>query len=321
MSSPRLPLALFGEHIAHSRSPALHAALAASRGLSIEYHLLPSPPEGFEGALRAARALGVVGASVTSPHKSAAAERAHRLTPTARALGAVNALRWRGETLEGHNTDLEGVTLTLRALLGGGVTPLVGRGACVVGARGAAAAAAVACLDLGAAHLVVLSRREAEGRAFTRWLCASHPRGSSVRIEWRSAEGVTQAPLEPLEIGAIALACPPLPAHALAGLLPAAQLRFGDPSAPHAAMSGAVLDMSYGARAEGSLRWAQSVGLKPLDPRALLTSSVEGGWVDGALMLAAQGVSAFRWWLDLPPEAPLSLEVALEAVLGAGPLP
>ena len=63
------------------------------------------------------------------------------------------------------------------------------------------------------------------------------------------------------------------------------------------------------------------MGLKPLDPRALLTSSVEGGWVDGALMLAAQGVSAFRWWLDLPPEAPLSLEVALEAVLGAGPLP
>ncbi|MBM4293159.1 MAG: hypothetical protein FJ138_18545, partial [Deltaproteobacteria bacterium] len=201
--SPPLTLVLLGEHIAHSRSPALHAALAQERGLDLRYHLLPSPPEGLDDALAAARALGARGASVTSPHKRLAADRCARLTPQAAALGAANALRWRDGALEGHNTDLEGARLTLRALLGASQlgaspsAPLAGRAVGVLGAAGAAAAACFAALDLGAARLVALSRREGEGRAFARWLAAAHPRGAEARVEWRSAATLPLTPPPP----------------------------------------------------------------------------------------------------------------------------
>lgn len=332
MGAQELRLALFGQGLLHSRSPALHAALAAERGRALRYHLLDSTAEEFDDALAAARALGVHGASVTSPHKLLAAARCALLTPAASSLGAVNALRWRSGALEGHNTDLEGVRLTLHALarlcLLDGALPLAGKTAGVLGAGGAASAAAFAALDLGAARVVVVSRGAERGRAFVEWLSAAHPRGGEVCVEWRPASaGSSAAPSaarELLALDALLLAAPPLPRDALSDALSDARLLL----APRALL----FDLNYGPRAEGSARWAERLGVARPDPLALLDllsdlgaasggvraadePAERGAWCDGALMLAAQGVAAFRWWLDLSPSEPLSLRGALRAIL------
>ena len=338
MGAQELRLALFGQGLLHSRSPALHAALAAERGRALRYHLLDSTAEEFDDALAAACALGVHGASVTSPHKLLAAARCALLTPAASSLGAVNALRWRSGALEGHNTDLEGVRVTLRALarlcLLDGALPLAGKTAGVLGAGGAASAAAFAALDLGAARVVVVSRGAERGRAFVEWLSAAHPRGGEALVEWRPARSLSSAApslaglpapaLELLALDALLLAAPPLPRDALSDALRGARLLL----APRALL----FDLNYGPRAEESACWAERLGVARPDPLALLdllsdlgaarggVSALEepaerGAWCDGALMLAAQGVAAFRWWLDLPPSAPLSLRGALRAIL------
>jgi shikimate dehydrogenase len=104
------------------------------------------------GALRAMRALG---ASVTLPHKLAAAALCDELSPSAREIGAANCLRVEGDRLFGHNTDCHGFT---DALAAAGFSAEDKR--CVIlGAGGAARAIAYGLRAADAAAVDVIARR------------------------------------------------------------------------------------------------------------------------------------------------------------------
>jgi shikimate dehydrogenase len=138
-----LKLGIFGRPIGHSRSPRLFARLGRllKRPVSyvaVEVHDLPD-------AIATARGLGWRGANVTVPLKEEAAALAGRLTPAAKALGAVNVLRF-DRTVVGHNTDGEGLRDALREA---GVE-IRGRSVLVFGAGGAARAAGWALAREGA---------------------------------------------------------------------------------------------------------------------------------------------------------------------------
>jgi shikimate dehydrogenase len=128
-------LALLGDPVSHSRSPAIHRAALASLGLSGSYEARRTGEEGLLEAIEELRSGALDGINVTMPLKTQAAAAADRLTELATRSGSVNTLRARDGEIEGHSTD----AATTRTLLAGtrfdDDAPIL-----VLGAGGAAAA-------------------------------------------------------------------------------------------------------------------------------------------------------------------------------------
>ena len=96
VASPPMPkrLAVLGQPISHSRSPAMQTAALAELGLADEwsYEAIEVAPEDFDERVRAMPGEGFVGANVTVPHKLAALAIADEASEAARAIGAANTL-------------------------------------------------------------------------------------------------------------------------------------------------------------------------------------------------------------------------------------
>lgn len=147
--------AVIGSPVRHSLSPAMHNAAFAELGLDWVYVACEVAPGSVGPAFAGARALGLGGLSVTIPHKAAALAEVDELTPTARAVGAVNTVVPRGGgRLLGENTDGPGF---LASLADEGFQP-AGRHCAVIGAGGAARAVVHALAGAGAAEVVVVNR-------------------------------------------------------------------------------------------------------------------------------------------------------------------
>ncbi len=147
--------AVVGDPVAHSASPRLFAALAARLGLPLEYRAERVTALEFQDFLGRVRGGAYQGVSVTLPHKESALWFADSASESARATGAANTLtRGEGRLLRADNTD--GVGL-VRALAEHGVT-LAGARVLVLGAGGAARAAAQAARAAGARTLLVANR-------------------------------------------------------------------------------------------------------------------------------------------------------------------
>jgi 3-dehydroquinate dehydratase/shikimate dehydrogenase len=149
-----------GHPIAHSLSPVMHNAAFFHNGIDFRY--VPFPASKIDRLSALVRALRIRGLSVTAPHKAALGRRLRRVEPLAREVGAVNTLVFGGGELVGFNTDVEGTLGPLRRR----IDP-AGKVAALVGAGGAARAAAVGLARAGAGVLVA-SRRERPGREVAR---------------------------------------------------------------------------------------------------------------------------------------------------------
>lgn len=149
---------LLGHPVAHSVSPQIHSAAFAAAGVDAVYVALDVEPDALATAIAGLRAVGFLGANLTVPHKAAAADLADERTREAEAVGAVNTLYWSGERLVADNTDAAGLQTVLEHDLGlGPGTPTL-----LLGAGGAARAAAVALGRVGA-QVEVVARREHAG--------------------------------------------------------------------------------------------------------------------------------------------------------------
>lgn len=147
--------AVIGWPVEHSRSPQMFEAAFAAAGMDAVMIPIGVPPESFELVVDALRAMRALGASVTLPHKLAAAALCDELSPDARAIGAVNCLRLHGDHVMGHNTDCHGYT---DALVAAGFDP-EGKRCVILGAGGAARAVAYGLKAAGAAAIDVIARR------------------------------------------------------------------------------------------------------------------------------------------------------------------
>jgi shikimate dehydrogenase len=170
--------AVLGWPIDHSRSPVmLNAAFAAAR---IDATLVPIgvPPHGFAAAVAGLRASHMLGASVTVPHKLAAAALCDELSPAANAIGAVNCLALPDGRLVGHNTDCEGFSDALAAAR----FDVRGKHCVLLGAGGAARAVAYGLREAGAVE--VIARRPSE----TSWTRAVEWTSQSLREAFARAD-------------------------------------------------------------------------------------------------------------------------------------
>lgn len=157
MSAHQFKLAgLIGDPVAHSRSPAIHNAAFAQLGIQARYELWPTPAADLAVRVASLRAEHILGANVTLPHKVAVLDLLDRLDPEVTAIGAANTIiRAADGTLTGANTDAPAFLELLRD--DGGFEP-TGQTAVILGASGAARAAAVALVYAGIARLFVVNR-------------------------------------------------------------------------------------------------------------------------------------------------------------------
>lgn len=101
--------AVFGNPIAHSKSPRIHALFAASLNQHIDYEKRLAPLGAFAGELQRFFDEGGVGANVTVPFKRDAFALAREASLRAQQAGAANFLMWCGDHWYCDNTDGAGL--------------------------------------------------------------------------------------------------------------------------------------------------------------------------------------------------------------------
>ncbi|MET0566830.1 MAG: hypothetical protein ABW021_10350 [Acidimicrobiia bacterium] len=137
MSVP-LRLAVLGDPIEHSRSPAIHNAAMAYLGIEGSYVARRVEAGTLSGVIGELKGGSLDGANVTMPLKTEAAALVDVLTEEATASGSVNTIRMRSRAVEGHSTD---VVASVRAFTDERFNPSAP--ILVLGAGGAAAAAII----------------------------------------------------------------------------------------------------------------------------------------------------------------------------------
>lgn len=149
---PPVPLAVLGDPIAHSLSPAMHNAalggLAQEEPAFADWRYMPLrvPIERLAEAVKRLHSKGFRGINLTLPHKIRAVDLVTEVAVEARAVGAVNTLVAHSGGYSGTNTDGYGISRAVEETLGRKLKegPLI-----LCGAGGAARAIAVQALSDG----------------------------------------------------------------------------------------------------------------------------------------------------------------------------
>jgi shikimate dehydrogenase len=278
-------LAVLGQPIAHSRSPAMQNAALAELGLADEwrYEAIEVAPPDFEALVRELGGRDFAGVNVTVPHKLAALAVADRASRTAREIGAANTLSFAAGRIEAENTDATGLVAALPE------SPR-DRRALVLGAGGSARAAVWALREAGA-EVAIWNRTEAKAEALAEELGASIERPATDDEHLRldaydllincttvglaaSGHSAASGDLKPLPLDADSLECKHV-----------------------------VVDLAYGSSATPLIAAASSRGATV---------------IDGLEVLVRQGAASLRIWTGLDPPLETMRRTARESQIPDG---
>jgi shikimate dehydrogenase len=259
-----------GDPIAHSLSPLIHNRWMAEAKLDAAYVALHVQSADAAADLRALARSGFSGLNITLPHKAAALAAADNASPEARRIGAANTLVRESGGWTAHNTDVDGFRQAFEHALGGRKA----RRVVLIGAGGAARAAALMLADLGV-ELAIVNRSKA----------------NAVALADELARGAEIADLEHL----------PALAEKADIVLNSASLGHAGASLPSlpAGNGRPFFDMTYGKPAAGALEAARAAGWAPHD---------------GLRMLVGQAAAAFRLWFKITPDTAGALAACEAAV-------
>ncbi len=161
--SPPARVAVFGDPVAHSRSPAFHNAALRAAGIDASYVAIHVTPTELADALRALPDQGFLGTNLTIPHKTAVLPLLDAIDPAAQTIGAVNTVSVQDGQLTGFNTDGPGFLRAIREEFSVDVRDLR---ILIFGAGGGAGRAiAVQCALEGCERLVLVNRTVEKARA------------------------------------------------------------------------------------------------------------------------------------------------------------
>jgi shikimate dehydrogenase len=272
---------LFGFPLGHTVSPAMHHAAASELGFRLEYTAVQVMSEGLATEVERLRDDAFLGANVTLPHKPAMLTLVDSITTSAQRIRAINTVYKRDNALIGENTDAPAMMRCLREMLA--YQPHE-ESVVLLGAGGAARAAAVALLDAGTRQLRIWNRtrdRSAELVAGLHQLKADNE--ATVQLV---GEGELDTVLNnsTMVINATSVGLD----------------RTTVPFDVSQLASGArVFDMVYGPEATPLVREARIAGIQALD---------------GLWMLVYQAAAAFTLWTGLEPPEHVMHEAALAAL-------
>ena len=254
---------VFGNPIAHSKSPVLHRLFAEQTGQSMQYDTLLAPLDGFAPCALAFFQEGR-GANVTVPFKEDAYRLANSLTPRAQRAGAVNTLSKQADgSLLGDNTDGAGLVRDLTVNAG---FSLKGKRILRLGAGGAVRGALEPLLAQGPTSVTIANRTVEKAEMLVELFSDLGPVAAS-GFDWLR---------EPVDLIINATSA------SLAGELP--------PIASSLIEPGKTLcyDMMYGKEPTPFCVWATEHGA--------------GHVMDGLGMLAEQAAEAFYLWRGVRPD-------------------
>jgi shikimate dehydrogenase len=257
-------IALLGDPVSHSLSPAMHNAAMHAARLDGVYVALRVPAGEVAGVLRGLAHAGGAG-NVTVPHKEEAARAADRLTEAAEATGACNCFWLEGGEVWGDNTDVEGVTAAMRTLMGRSVA---GARVLVAGAGGGARAVVCALARHHAGEVVVVNRTPHRAAELAHRFGTEHTRVTVVRAIDEVGSGGFDLAVNATSLG----------------------LREDDPlplDPDRLPPVEAALDLVY--RAGGETPWVRAMRQRQIAA------------ADGSEMLLMQGAAAFRRWWGIDP--------------------
>ena len=271
---------IFGYPLAHSLSPAFQQAAFNHYGMDARYIAWETPPDALEAEVAKLRGGDFIGANVTIPHKRSVMDFLDEIDPLAQAIGAVNTIVKIDGKLIGRNTDAQGFLRPLKE--DAGFDP-EGKRALLLGAGGAARAAAFALCQERVATLAIANRTPQRAEAL-----AAELRGNAATT--LSALSLADPALED-----IALQSDLIVNSTSVGMRHAdaeGQTPLSGGAIPHDAV---VMDMVYNPQHTPLLAAARSAGARA---------------VGGMPMLIYQGAAAFEMWTAKP--API------EAMFAAG---
>jgi shikimate dehydrogenase len=257
--------AVFGNPIAHSKSPDIHRQFAEQTGQDLSYSKQLVAEDGFEAAANEFFANGGKGLNITVPFKQDAYAYVARTTPRARRAGAVNTLTLEADgTILGDTTDGVGLVGDIVHNLGWEIRH---KKVLILGAGGAVRGVLEPLLEQQPQHVVIANRtvdkalQLAKGFAEFGYLlgCGFDMLGEQ---QFDLVINGTSASLQ----GDL----PPLPDSLI------------DPDA-----GTACYDMLYGAEPTPFMQWAAERG-------ALVS--------DGLGMLVGQAAESFALWRGVRPE-------------------
>lgn len=272
--------AVLGHPVAHSRSPFIHGAFAASTGQALSYERVLAPLDGFEATLRAFAASGARGCNVTVPFKFDAFRLCARHSPRAGLAEAANVVCFDEQGWYADNTDGVGLIADIERNAG---QTVAGLRVLLIGAGGAGAGVLGPLLEAGPSEVALANRTVERAEQ----LCHRHAALAAqhqVALAAHSLAAPGAAFDLVLNASASSLAGDAAP-------VPASALRPG----------ALVVDLMYGPAAEGFLQWAEAQGARARD---------------GLGMLVEQAAEAFALWRGVRPETAPVL-VALRAQLAS----
>lgn len=268
--------AVIGHPIAHSKSPAIHAAFAAQTEQDLSYEALLAPLDGFAAAVAQFRAQGGRGMNITVPFKEEAWQLADRLTERARLAGAVNTFVFGGD-VQGDNTDGAGLVRDLEVL----GARLAGARVLLLGAGGAARGVILPLIDAGVARLFIANRTADKARALQAHFAGHDARGVLAAGGWQEAADAPYDVVINATSASLSDEAPPLPP----GLYAPESLAY---------------DMVYGRGLTAYLKQARDQGAARL--------------ADGLGMLVEQAAEAFALWRGVRPDT-AAVRATLRAAL------
>ncbi len=259
---------LLGSPVSHSLSPAMHNASFQALGIDFVYLAFDVGPEQLAETVKVLRELNTYGFNLTMPDKKQVIGSLDELSKAARMIGAVNTVVNRDGRLVGYNTDGIGYVESIRE---NGIE-VRGREVTLLGAGGAASAAAVQMALEGVKKLHIANRRSGSWSAAERL------------VETISRETACEADLTDLEdTEALAekIAASSLLTNATSvGMAPDTEVSpVKDLSVLHSGLT--VSDVIYNPRETKLMRDAREQGCRAYN---------------GMYMLLHQGAAAFRLW-------------------------
>ena len=156
---PPARLAVIGDPIAHSRSPAMHNPALSACGMEAQYIRVHVPPGQVAEAVTLFAQHGFIGVNCTIPHKFEALEVVNEVDPLARQLGAVNTIRFHDSHTIGYNTDGPGFLRSVQSVFGRSVSELR---VLILGAGGGAGRAVAMQCVLEKCPKLILANRTVE---------------------------------------------------------------------------------------------------------------------------------------------------------------
>lgn len=259
MSKAYKTAAVIGYPIAQSLSPFIHTHWMQQVGMDGEYTAAEVKPGELPQFIEKAKKEGLSGFNITVPHKTDIVPLLDTVAPMARSMGAVNTVKINEDgTLAGFNTDGIGLLAHLNASVPDWPKD---KPVLILGAGGAARAAALALVNESVPMVMITNRTRAKAEA----VASEVGRGRMTVVDWDDRSS------------------------ALAG----AGLLVNTTTLGMAGQPALNIDLS----GTGPDTVVYDIVYKPLETELLACARAKGlRTVDGLGMLVHQGAAAFKIW-------------------------